>query len=197
MVVWSTNATLGQPLANLRVAQAVADVPVTARTITLSAKARPENAEIEGRVKRRRQRLHREQCPPSFGVPSFVTIAEVLRGHHIDMFSDAQPTHPHSCNRIGARYNRDRPLGLQMPEPTSRPTIGATRSRPVLNGLHHIFERTPENGRGALRHHGQHHGGGSPHGRLAQFSAVGAAQPAVARQRHRPAALGVGNTAFS
>jgi ribosomal protein S18 acetylase RimI-like enzyme len=37
-------------------------------------------------------------------------------------------------------YNRERPhrtLGLQIPEPCSRPTTGPIQSRPVLNGLHH------------------------------------------------------------
>jgi hypothetical protein len=41
-------------------------------------------------------------------------------------------------------YNQDRPhrtLGLQTPEPRLRPTIGPIRSRPVLNGLHHVYER--------------------------------------------------------
>jgi transposase InsO family protein len=41
-------------------------------------------------------------------------------------------------------YNQDRPhrtLGLQTPEPRPRPTTGPIRSRPVLNGLHHAYER--------------------------------------------------------
>jgi putative transposase len=41
-------------------------------------------------------------------------------------------------------YNRDRPhrtLGLSTPEPRPRPTTGPIRSRPVLNGLHHVYER--------------------------------------------------------
>jgi transposase InsO family protein len=43
-----------------------------------------------------------------------------------------------------AYYNRERPhctLGLQTPEPRSRPTTGPICSRPVLNGLHHVYER--------------------------------------------------------
>jgi transposase InsO family protein len=41
-------------------------------------------------------------------------------------------------------YNQDRPhrtLGLQPPELRLRSTDGPIRSRPVLNGLHHIYER--------------------------------------------------------
>jgi hypothetical protein len=40
--------------------------------------------------------------------------------------------------------NRDRPhrtLGLQAPELRPRPTTGPIRSRSVLNGLHHVYER--------------------------------------------------------
>jgi putative transposase len=43
-----------------------------------------------------------------------------------------------------AYYNQDRPhrtLGLQTPEPRPRPTTGPIRSRPVLNGFHHVYER--------------------------------------------------------
>jgi hypothetical protein len=41
-------------------------------------------------------------------------------------------------------YNDERPhrtLGLQAPQLEVRPTTGTVRSRPVLNGLHHIYER--------------------------------------------------------
>jgi transposase InsO family protein len=41
-------------------------------------------------------------------------------------------------------YNRERPhrtLGLQTPEPRPCPTTGPIRSRPALNGLHHVYER--------------------------------------------------------
>jgi transposase InsO family protein len=41
-------------------------------------------------------------------------------------------------------YNEDRPhrtLGLQTPELRSRPMTGPIRSRPVLNGPHHAYER--------------------------------------------------------
>ena len=41
-------------------------------------------------------------------------------------------------------YNQERPprtLELQTPQLKERPTIGIVRSRHVLNGLHHIYER--------------------------------------------------------
>ena len=41
-------------------------------------------------------------------------------------------------------YNQERPhrtLGLQTPEWRPRPKTGPIRSRPVLNGLHHAYER--------------------------------------------------------
>ena len=41
-------------------------------------------------------------------------------------------------------YNQDRPhrtLGLQTPEARLRPVTGPIRSRRVLNGLHHVYER--------------------------------------------------------
>ncbi len=41
-------------------------------------------------------------------------------------------------------YNQVRPhrtLGLQTPHLKVRPTTGVVRSRPMLNGLHHIYER--------------------------------------------------------
>jgi hypothetical protein len=43
-----------------------------------------------------------------------------------------------------AYYNSERPhrtLGLQTPEPRPRSTTGPICSRPVLNGLHHVYER--------------------------------------------------------
>jgi transposase InsO family protein len=42
-------------------------------------------------------------------------------------------------------YNEDRPhrtLGLHTPDARPRPVTGPIRSRPVLNGLHHAYERT-------------------------------------------------------
>jgi len=44
-----------------------------------------------------------------------------------------------------AYYNEDRPhrtLGLQTPKLKPRPTTGPIRSRSVLHGLHHVYDRT-------------------------------------------------------
>jgi len=41
-------------------------------------------------------------------------------------------------------YNQDRPhrtLALQTPEPKLHAVTGPIHSRPVLNGLHHMYER--------------------------------------------------------
>src|SRR5437899_9767093 len=64
-----------------------------------SAKARPEKAELERRVKRRPQRLHRKRWPPSTVVPSFVTTFELQRGHSIDALSSPSAYTPHSAAR--------------------------------------------------------------------------------------------------
>ena len=43
-----------------------------------------------------------------------------------------------------AYYNQERPhrtLGLQTPEPSLRPVTGPIQSRPVMSGLHHVYER--------------------------------------------------------
>ena len=43
-----------------------------------------------------------------------------------------------------AYYNRERPhrtLGLQIPQPAGRAAAGPIRSRAVLSGLHHVYER--------------------------------------------------------
>src|SRR5215470_13657553 len=61
-----------------------------------SGKARPENAELERRVKRRPHRLQRHRWPPSSVVPSFVTITDLQRGHAINTPSLllGYPAHP-------------------------------------------------------------------------------------------------------
>ncbi len=41
-------------------------------------------------------------------------------------------------------YNQDRPhrsIGLETPVPSHRPADGKVVARPVLGGLHHVYER--------------------------------------------------------
>ena len=78
-----------------------------------SAKARPENAELERRVKRRPHRLQRKRWPPSWVVPSLVTISELQRGHDINASSCGQPTRPtplqenrHECSSDPKKFRR-------------------------------------------------------------------------------------------
>ena len=43
-----------------------------------------------------------------------------------------------------AYYNADRPhrsLGLEAPQPMAQPGNGPVHSRPILGGLHHVYER--------------------------------------------------------
>ena len=75
-----------------------------------------------------------EECPglDTFIRPPSQTLA----------YLPTQPCPP----PLGGRpvHNEDRPhrtLGLQTPELRSRPMTGPIRSRPVLNGPHHAYER--------------------------------------------------------
>jgi transposase InsO family protein len=72
-------------------------------------------------------------------------VIGTLRRECLDHLIVLDEQHLSSVLREFVHYsNTERPhrtLGLQIPEPRSRPTIGPVRSRPVLNGLHHIYER--------------------------------------------------------
>src|SRR5260370_36739181 len=59
-----------------------------------SGKARRENAELERQGKRRPQSLQRNRWPPSWVVPSLVTLTDSQRGHDINTSSWSQPTRP-------------------------------------------------------------------------------------------------------
>jgi transposase InsO family protein len=46
--------------------------------------------------------------------------------------------------QFAAYYNAERPhqtLALDTPHPAARPRHGPVRARPVLGGLHHVYER--------------------------------------------------------
>jgi hypothetical protein len=57
------------------------------------------------------------------------------------------PNEPHLRSVLGefvAYYNVERPhrsLGLETPQATASPRTGPVGSRPVLGGLHHVYER--------------------------------------------------------
>jgi transposase InsO family protein len=72
-------------------------------------------------------------------------VIGTLRRECLDHFVILDERHLSSVLRdFVAYYNRERPhrtLGLQMPEPRPRPVTGTIGSWPVLNGLHHVYER--------------------------------------------------------
>ncbi len=58
----------------------------------------------------------------------------VLKEHHLRSI----------LHEVARYYNHDRPhrtLRLQTPLPLVRPSTGPIRSRPVLSGLRHVYER--------------------------------------------------------
>jgi len=105
---------------------------------------------IYGRdFRRRAQRIGIDSIVAPMRAPKANAIVErvigTLRRECLDhlLVSDEQHLRSVLAEYV-AFYNRDRPhrtLGLQTPEPRSRPTTGLIRSRPVLNGLHHVYER--------------------------------------------------------
>ena len=72
-------------------------------------------------------------------------VIGTLRRECLDHLIVLDEQHPLSVLReFVAYYNQERPhrtLGMQTPEPRSRLMAGAIRSHPVLNGLHHVYER--------------------------------------------------------
>jgi len=68
-----------------------------------SENARRENAELERRVKRRLQWLHRNRWPPSWVVPSLVTTSELQRGQAINTSSWHSDYPPHVAAREPSR----------------------------------------------------------------------------------------------
>jgi hypothetical protein len=72
-------------------------------------------------------------------------VIGTMRRECLDHLIVLDEQHLRSALREFVRYYyEDRPhrtLGLQTPEPRQRPVTGPIRSRPVLNGLHHAYER--------------------------------------------------------
>jgi len=99
--------------------------------------------------RRRAQRMGIDAIATPIHAPKANAIAErvirTLRRECLDHLIVLDEQHLGSVlSDFVAYYNQERPhrtLGLQTPELKPRPTAGPIRSRPVLNGLHHVYER--------------------------------------------------------
>jgi transposase InsO family protein len=72
-------------------------------------------------------------------------LVGTLRRECLDRLIVVNEAHLHAVlTEFAAYYNRERPhrtLRLATSEPIARPSIGAIRPRPVLGGLHHVYDR--------------------------------------------------------
>jgi putative transposase len=105
---------------------------------------------IYGRdFRRRAQRIGIDGLATPIRAPRANAVVErvigTLRRECLDHIIVTDEQHLTSVlNEFVRYYNQDRPhrtLGLQRPTPRLRPATGPIRSRPVLNGLHHVYER--------------------------------------------------------
>jgi transposase InsO family protein len=99
--------------------------------------------------RKRAQRIGIEAIATPIHAPKANAIVErvlgTLRRECLDHLILLDEQHLRSALTEFVRYyNQERPhrtLGLQTPQSTVRPTTGTVHSRPVLNGLHHVYER--------------------------------------------------------
>jgi transposase InsO family protein len=105
---------------------------------------------IYGREFRHRaRRIGIDAVTTPIHAPKVNAVAErvigTLRREYLDHLIVVDEQHLTSVLSDFVRYyNQDRPhrtLGLQTPEERPRPTTGPIQSRPMLNGLHHVYER--------------------------------------------------------
>jgi transposase InsO family protein len=97
----------------------------------------------------RAKRLGIEALLTPVRAPRASAVAErgvgTLRRECLDRLIVLNERHLRSVLHEFARYyNRDRPhrtLRLETPLPVARPSTGPIRARPVLGGLHHVYER--------------------------------------------------------
>jgi putative transposase len=72
-------------------------------------------------------------------------VVRTFRNECLDHLIPVNERHLRSVLReFVGYYNADRPhraRRLEAPHPTVRPAIGRVRSRPILGGLHHVYER--------------------------------------------------------
>ena len=87
----------------------------------------------------------RSICPRSRWHEVTERVIGTLRRECLDHLTVLDEHHLASVlSEFVAYYHQDRThrtLGLQTPEPRPRPKTGPIRSRLVLNGLHHVYER--------------------------------------------------------
>jgi len=99
--------------------------------------------------RRRARRIGIDAIATPIHAPKANAIAErvigTLRRECLDHMIVLDERHLASIlNEFVRYYNQERPhrtLELQTPEPRPRPVTGPIQSRPVLNGLHHVYER--------------------------------------------------------
>ena len=99
--------------------------------------------------RKRAQRLGINAIATPIHAPKANAIAErvigTLRRECLDHLIVLDEQHLRSVPTEFMRYyNQERPhrtLGLQTPQMKVRRTTGSVRSHPVLNGLHHVYER--------------------------------------------------------
>ncbi len=97
----------------------------------------------------RAERIGIDAIATPIRAPQANAVAErvlgTLRRECLDHVIVLNERHPSAVLAEFVRYyNAERPhrtLRLQTPEPRARPTTGMVHSRPVLNGLHHVYER--------------------------------------------------------
>ena len=110
---------------------------------------RDRDAVYGGDFRERAGRLGIETLLSPVRAPRANSIAEraigTLRRECLDHLLVVNERHLRSVLReFVGYYNADRPhrsLGLETPQPVARPEAGPVRSRPVLGGLHHVYER--------------------------------------------------------
>ena len=110
---------------------------------------RDRDAVYGGDFALRARRLGIETLLTPIRAPRANAIAErvigTLRRECLDHLLVVNERHLRSVLReFVGYYNADRPhrsLGPETPQPVARPEAGPVRSRPVLGGLHHVYER--------------------------------------------------------
>ena len=110
---------------------------------------RDRDAAYGGDFVPRARRLGIETLLTPVRAPRANAIAErvigTLRRECLDHLIVLNERHLRAVLREFVRYyNAERPhrsLGLQTPRPAARPDAGPVRSRAILGGLHHVYER--------------------------------------------------------